>query len=533
MAPLIPEDPEEIGGFTVEGRIGAGGMGTVYGARRGRGPYVALKVIRTDLTGDADFRRRFAREILLLQRVHSRTVPAVVATGRLDGGSPWLATEFVPGQSLSEHVRAFGPLPSHLLDGLAVGTAEALRAIHAAGVVHRDLKPGNVMLAPDGPKVLDFGIARALDETATPLPGTGGLVGTPGWMAPELLRGETPTRAADVFAWGALVAYAATGRPPFGTGAPDALAHRVTREPPDLDGVPDRLLPVLATALDREPTRRPTAAELAVSLSGYAGPAGPDDGEAVAAAVGALLDRIWTGVEGTVPAPPKAPSRGHARALLAAGAAVLLLVTVAGGVLASRALHPRAADGADGAPGGDGTSAGAAPGDRGANEDAAPGGDRSADGASEDWEPPELTGSGTNAEWFAEVDAGTDGARPAFTATPDSGASRVTVAVESVEAVPGGVRFTLRADPLRVDLDGGMSDMFTVPTPERPITPAEEVGAVGEGEEFALTFPGAPEQGPLTFTGADYVPGVAGIPPVTYCYDAAAGDAPVPDSDCY
>ncbi|WP_055586978.1 protein kinase domain-containing protein [Streptacidiphilus griseoplanus] len=259
VLPLTDEDVAEIGPYRVLGRLGAGGMGIVYAGADREGRRVAVKVVRAEIADDPSFRARFRREVDLLRRV---TGPCLVPLlgADTDTARPWLATEYVAGPTLHDQLAHHGALRGGTLPALAAGVAGALAGVHAAGVVHRDLKPGNVILAERGPRVLDFGIAHVLDETA--ITRTGGWTGTPGWTSPEEYRGERTGTAADVFAWGALTAYAATGRPPFGRGAPDAVAYRIMREEADTTGVPPGLLPLVRAALDKSPARRPTAAEL-------------------------------------------------------------------------------------------------------------------------------------------------------------------------------------------------------------------------------------------------------------------------------
>ncbi|MFE2971711.1 serine/threonine-protein kinase [Streptomyces sp. NPDC059340] len=240
--------------------LGAGGMGTVYAAVGERGERVAVKVVHAGQAADEQFRARFRREVQVLRRVSG---PCLVPLLEADPGAetPWLATAYVPGLTLAQHTAAHGPLAGIQLHLLAAGTAGALAAVHAVGVVHRDLKPANVILAPDGPRVLDFGIAHVADGTAVTR--TGMLTGTPGWLSPEYYRDGTAGPPGDVFAWGALLAFAATGRHPFGTGNAEAVAFRVLNGEPDLAGVPDELAGVAESCLAKDPVHRPPAAAVA------------------------------------------------------------------------------------------------------------------------------------------------------------------------------------------------------------------------------------------------------------------------------
>ncbi|WP_214106325.1 serine/threonine-protein kinase [Acrocarpospora catenulata] len=257
--PLHPTDPRSLGGFDVVARLGEGGQGIVYEGWAVSGERVAIKVLKGGT--DPDTRRRLARELAAAQRVAPFCTARVLAAD-LDRAEPYVVSEFVAGPSLHERVRAGGPLQGGDLDRLAVGTASALAAIHAAGIVHRDFKPGNVLLGPDGPRVVDFGIARPLDaDTATSQ-----LAGTPPYMAPEQLRGEPASPAADVFSWAATMAVAATGRAPFGIDTVAAVFHRILSRPPDLTGVPDSLRGTLEACLAKDPARRPTAKELMIRL---------------------------------------------------------------------------------------------------------------------------------------------------------------------------------------------------------------------------------------------------------------------------
>ncbi|WP_370077509.1 protein kinase [Streptacidiphilus sp. MAP12-16] len=249
------DDPPQLGGYRLLARLGAGGMGRVYLARSRGGRRVALKVIRPELADDQDFRARFAREVSSA-RVVGGAFTVAVLDADAEAATPWLATEFVAGPALSTAVRDHGPLPVESVRALAAGLAEALAAIHGAGVIHRDLKPSNVLLAADGPRVIDFGISRAVE--ATELTRTGMIVGSPGFMSPEQIEGLPVTPAADVFSLGAVLAYAATGAGPFGEGATPALLYRVVHSEPRLDEVPAELRSLVADCLAKDPARRPS-----------------------------------------------------------------------------------------------------------------------------------------------------------------------------------------------------------------------------------------------------------------------------------
>ncbi len=252
---LRTEDPERIGDFTVLGRLGRGAMGTVYLARSAGGRRVAVKVARPELAEDARFRERFRNEVAMARAVGGFWTAAVVDADP-DAPRPWLATEFVPGPTLHDVVAAHGPMPEPELRRLVAGLAEALLAIHATGLVHRDLKPSNVLLGADGPRVIDFGIAKALETTG--LTATGMLIGTPGYLSPEQIAGGPVTAASDVFALGSVLVYAATGAGPFGTGDAAALMYRVVNGEPRLDGVPPSLAPLTSRCLSRDPAARPS-----------------------------------------------------------------------------------------------------------------------------------------------------------------------------------------------------------------------------------------------------------------------------------
>ncbi|MGW1727900.1 bifunctional serine/threonine-protein kinase/ABC transporter substrate-binding protein [Streptomyces sp. NPDC002306] len=264
MRSLHAQDPDELGGHRMLARLGAGGMGVVYLARTPAGNLVALKVIRAEYAAERAFRERFRREARLARGFTGRWLVPVTAADA-EAREPWLATAFVPGPSLAELVDGHGPLPPHAVAALGARLAEALDEVHAAGLVHRDVKPGNVLLALDGPRLIDFGIAQAHGATALTEPGA--LIGTPGYLAPEQIRtGGEAVPASDLFAFGCVLAYAATGRRPFGTGDPAAVLYRTVHEAPDATGL-DRLPPVLRAAIARclakDPAERPGAAELA------------------------------------------------------------------------------------------------------------------------------------------------------------------------------------------------------------------------------------------------------------------------------
>lgn len=261
MDPLEANDPEQVGPYILVNRLGEGGMGRVYLGRSEGGRLVAVKVIRPDLANDDEFRTRFRHEMAAAQRVNGfYTAEVVSAEADPSTGPPWLATAYVPGPSLATAIDACGPLPPRSLRLLAAGLAEALRAIHRSGMVHRDLKPGNVLLAMDGPRVIDFGIARAADFTR--LMTRSGVIGTAAFMAPEQARGHEVTSACDVFAFGVVLAYAATARLPFGDGPPEAVLYRVVHDEPHLDGIADPPRELIAGCLAKDAANRPTAEDI-------------------------------------------------------------------------------------------------------------------------------------------------------------------------------------------------------------------------------------------------------------------------------
>jgi serine/threonine protein kinase/ABC-type phosphate transport system substrate-binding protein len=253
---LRPGDPRQVGDYELLKRLGGGGMGQVFLGRSPGGRLVAVKVIRAELAEDPEFRTRFAREVAAASKVSGVYTAALVRADPA-GPQPWLATEFVPGLSLDEAVRTYGPLPVPSVLALAAGLAEGLGAVHDAGVVHRDLKPSNVLLAPDGPRVIDFGIAQAADDTHVTRTGT--VIGSAGYMSPEQVAGGAVGPASDVFSLGAVLVFAATGKGPFGTGEHEALMWRVVHGLPHLEGLPASVRPLAEHCLAKDPRLRPTA----------------------------------------------------------------------------------------------------------------------------------------------------------------------------------------------------------------------------------------------------------------------------------
>ncbi len=265
MQELQGGDPQRIGPYRLVGRLGAGGMGMVFAGRSAGGRLVAVKVIRGELAADPEFRVRFGREVAAASSV-SGLFTAPVVDADVDGPMPWLATAYVAGPSLGDAVRDHGPWPTAPVLALAAGLAEGLSAIHAAGLVHRDLKPSNVLLAQDGPRVIDFGISRAAEATA--LTHADLVIGSPGFMSPEQAEGRDTGPPSDVFSLGAVLAFAASGKGPFGTGSTAALVYRVVHGTPALDGVPAAVRPLVERCLAKDPGQRPGPAELLAELDG-------------------------------------------------------------------------------------------------------------------------------------------------------------------------------------------------------------------------------------------------------------------------
>ncbi|MGW1587430.1 protein kinase domain-containing protein [Streptomyces sp. NPDC002386] len=263
MMRLRREDPRVVGSFRLHRRLGAGGMGVVYLGSDKKGQRVALKVIRPDLAEDQEFRSRFAREVSAARRIRGGCTARLVAAD-LEAERPWFATQYVPGPSLHDKVADDGPLGA--ADAAAIGAAlsEGLVAVHEAGVVHRDLKPSNILLSPKGPRIIDFGIAWATG--ASTLTHVGTAVGSPGFLAPEQVRGAAVTPATDVFSLGATLAYASTGDSPFGQGSSEVMLYRVVHEEPQLHGVPDALAPLVRACLAKDPDDRPSTLQLSLRL---------------------------------------------------------------------------------------------------------------------------------------------------------------------------------------------------------------------------------------------------------------------------
>ncbi|MFJ2935773.1 protein kinase [Streptomyces sp. NPDC087219] len=263
MMRLRREDPRIVGSFRLHRRLGAGGMGVVYLGSDRRGQRVALKVIRPDLAEDQEFRSRFAREVSAARRIRGGCTARLVAAD-LEAERPWFATQYVPGPSLHDRVAEEGSLRAADVASIGAALSEGLVAVHEAGVVHRDLKPSNILLSPKGPRIIDFGIAWATG--ASTLTHVGTAVGSPGFLAPEQVRGAAVTPATDVFSLGATLAYAAMSDSPFGHGSSEVMLYRVVHEEPQLHGVPDALAPLIRACLAKDPEDRPSTLQLSMRL---------------------------------------------------------------------------------------------------------------------------------------------------------------------------------------------------------------------------------------------------------------------------
>jgi eukaryotic-like serine/threonine-protein kinase len=354
---LHPGDPGRIGPYRLRGVLGSGGMGRVFLGASADGQLVAVKVVRADLASDPEFRARFRREVTVARRVSSRfTAPLIDADA--DGPVPWLATAYVAGPSLADAVTEHGPLPVPSVLELAAGLAEGMSAIHAAGVVHRDLKPSNVLLAQDGPRVIDFGISVAAETS--PLTRTGLTIGSPGYMSPEQVEGREVGPPSDIFSLGAVLAFAATGEAPFGSGSAPTLAYRAVYREVNLDRVPAEVRGLIQRCLTKDPGQRPTARDLEFAASARAVPATlaepvtrtflelPETAEPSGTVTSARLSPV------SQPAPDRPGSsassgrddgRHHRRRLarpltIAAMLVGLLAASAAGGVALAASVHP-------------------------------------------------------------------------------------------------------------------------------------------------------------------------------------------------
>jgi serine/threonine protein kinase len=327
--PLRPEEPRSIGAYSVVGRLGEGGQGVVYLGQTGSGERVAIKLLQTHLGEDQAARTRFVRELGVAKRV-ARFCTAQVLDADIAGDRPYIVSEYVEGPSLSQMVAGSGPLSGAALERLAIGTATALAAIHQAGIVHRDFKPGNVLLGPDGPRVIDFGVAKAFDPGST---ASSAVLGTPSYMAPEQLGADRVGPPADVFAWASTMVYARTGSPPFGADTIPAVIGRILHAEPWLGDLTEPLRGFVIAALAKDPTRRPTAPELLMRLIGHQAP--PPQMLAEGQTLAAVGIGEETRVDAPVaispapppPQPPVRPGRRSRRMLPVAIGATALLVT--------------------------------------------------------------------------------------------------------------------------------------------------------------------------------------------------------------
>ena len=304
-----PSPARTVGDYTLLARLGEGGMGVVHLARKPGGPRVALKVLRPHIVGDDEARARLAREVSSLERIRSRWIAEIVDADPW-GPTPYVATRYVPGLSLHDFVPEEGAIEGADLHWFASGLAEGVASVHAVGVLHRDVKPSNVLMEGRAPILIDFGLARVADDPK--LTHTGWFLGTPGYLAPEILHGDDATTASDVHSWAATVAFAGTGRPPFGRGPSMAIMDRVRRGEHDLSGLPDDLRPLVAAALDPDPANRPTLGEIRARLAdptipvASQAPVPPDDPYTLPLAIVAH-DRAAAVTLPPAPGPPSGP----------------------------------------------------------------------------------------------------------------------------------------------------------------------------------------------------------------------------------
>jgi serine/threonine protein kinase len=336
---LQPDDPAQIGPYRLSGVLGSGGMGRVFLGTSAEGQLAAVKVIRAELATDPEFRARFRREVTVARKVSGRfTVPLIGAD--VDGPVPWLATAYVAGPSLADAVDEHGPLPARSVLELAAGLAEGLTAIHAVGVIHRDLKPSNVLLAQDGPRVIDFGISVAAETS--PLTRTGLLIGSPGYMSPEQVAGRPVGSASDIFSLGAVLAFAAAGEAPFGSGSAPTLAYRAVYREVSLDRVPAEVRGLIQRCLAQDPGQRPTARDL-MFAAGHADTADPSRTVTSARLVPAAQPAAQPAVEPAGGRPGRHQGRRQrrlARPLTIVSMVVgLLAASAAGGIALAASVH--------------------------------------------------------------------------------------------------------------------------------------------------------------------------------------------------
>ncbi|MFG2088175.1 MULTISPECIES: serine/threonine-protein kinase [unclassified Spirillospora] len=306
-APLEPGDPRALGQYEVVGRLGAGGQGAVFLGKAPGGEYVAVKLLHAQMANDPAARARFTREVSAAQKVEPFCT-ARVYEADVHGDQPYVVSEFIDGPSLHDVVAHDGPRSAAELERLAIGTVTALAAIHEAGIVHRDFKPNNVMLAADGPRVVDFGIARTVNSQESAVTATGMVVGTPGYLAPEQLTGAPLTPAVDIFAWAATMVFSATGQSPFEADTLPVIINRILNEEPDLSALPaGPLRDLIGQCLSKDAGLRPPAAQLLLNLLGHVGaaPAGQGGGQD-------LLNQ-GTRIASQLPPPPPVPPAPQAR----------------------------------------------------------------------------------------------------------------------------------------------------------------------------------------------------------------------------
>lgn len=463
LAALEPGDPRAIGPFRLIGRLGSGGMGAVYGALDASNRCVAVKVVHPRHAAAPQYRAAFAREADLMRSLDAECAPAFLGADP-SAEPPWLAIEFVPGRTLRARVRESGPLEPSALAAFAAGTAEALEALHRLGVVHCDIKPGNVVLSPTGPRVLDFGIARAAGR-----PGPERIEGTPGYLAPERLGGAPPSPAVDVFAWGAMVAFAATGRPPFGGGETDTVLARTRAGEHDLEGVPEELLGIVTAALRPDPALRPSAREcfataLAVATPAEAGGAAPGGADPFQGEAGisprtrlrSSLASVWRGFDAAGHSPEAWMAAGTAVAGAAAAATATSGIGAGAGAASAAGGGGAFAAGSGTAAGSGAAAAGAGSGALGAGAGGGLGGTAATGGGSA-----LLGAKGIAIASAAVVAAGAAGVGGYFGYESYAAAQRVELAGQAAALLEDGAGFT--ANLVREPADGssGGGEPFT------------------------------------------------------------------------